>query len=192
MNTGTYNSPVRQLKIYFGNGTGGFTAGPVRSLSRKDPVPFVGQFSSDDSADILLFTRNFSGPGPAAPQILIGNGSGAFVDGATLPITNHPSHPMIGDFDNDGIDDVAVLDNSTGEVAVMLNNGSGAAKVTAQRTAIAAMGALSSGMTVDLDVDLDLLVDLRTSGEPLQTVVLLNDGRGLCPTHHSRFQPLLC
>ncbi len=179
VNTGTYSAPVRWLKIYFGNGSGGFTAGPVRSITRKDPVPFVGRFSGDSSADILLFTRTFDGTAPVAPQILIGNGSGNFTDGATLPIANNPGHPVVGDYDNDGIDDVAVLDNSTGEVAIMLNNGSGAAKVSPQRVSVTSSGGFRyrEGVTVDLDLDgdLDLLVGLYPSSN--QTV-LLNDGFG--------------
>lgn len=181
VNIGTESTPVRRLKIYFGNGSGGFTAGPVRSITRTSPVPFIGHFSGDNNTDILLFGRTFSGAAPA-PQVLIGNGSGNFTDGAILPVTNNPGFPIVGDYDNDGIDDIAVLDDSTGEVAIMLNNGSGAAKVSPQKIGIASPGQLryNSGLTIDLDLDgdLDLLVDVPLSSERGNVIVLLNDGHG--------------
>jgi hypothetical protein len=177
VNTGTYAQPVNLLKVYFGDGMGSLTLGTTRAITRSDAVPFVGQLSGDSHLDVLLFTRVYTGAGPA-PQILVGNGSGSLADGPVLPMTNHPGPPVVADFDNDGFADVAVLDDATGQVAVMINDGSGGAEGTIQRLTVTAPGGLNyntaQAVDLDLDGDLDLLVDIREPAGANQAQVLTN------------------
>ena len=170
------------LKTYFGDGTGSFVAGPTRTVTQPLAVPFLGHLQGDTHTDILLFSRTWDDEAAAPPRILVGNGTGQFLDGAVLPISNSPGHPTLGDYNSDGIDDIAALDNSTGEVAVMLNNGQGAALSPIQRIAVGAPGQLryrnGFALDSDLDGDTDLLVEVGNPGGPHNVQSLVNNGAG--------------
>ena len=179
--SGPAANPVRFLRVYFGDGAGGFISGTEQPISRLSAVPIVGHFDSDEHQDVLLFTRVFSGTqAPDAPTVLLGSGTGVLTGATTLPVTNHPGAPLVGRFDTDGDSDIAVLDNSTGEVAILLNNGDAGANGPIQRLKVTDTSGFDfhTGAVVDIDLDgdLDLLVGVLVPEGAPHAQVLLNSG----------------
>ena len=123
----TVNSSDNSLTLLFGNGAGGFTASTGGRTSQSGQYPVtsvaVGDFNRDGIQDLAV--ANF---GTDNVAILLGNGSGKFTPSAQSPIGVgiNPSSVAIGDFDRDGIQDLAVAnDGGNVSVSVLLGNGSG-------------------------------------------------------------------
>lgn len=90
-------------------------------------------------------------------QVALGRGDGSF-SGTTItnfPTANFITSPTIGDFNHDGIQDVAVSDYNTTSLRVLIGNGNGTFRVGSS----VALGFLPSIQTSG-DVDGDGLTDL--------------------------------
>ncbi|WP_353932841.1 FG-GAP-like repeat-containing protein [Okeanomitos corallinicola TIOX110] len=116
------NSTDKTVSILLGDGTGDFVeagSSPVGVSSAYNPIDvFIGDFNGDGKLDIA--TANFNlvelGTPSAAPSsnisILLGNGNGTFgpasIYGVPEAFTGTPlSAISLGDFNNDGLLDVA-------------------------------------------------------------------------------------
>ena len=118
-------SPPGGSALLLGNGTGGFTvslnipfvAGPINAVAAAD-------FNGDGILD--LATASTTGI-----QVLLGDGSGGFNQAPGSPITLLPftgpgaESLAAGDFNGDGIQDLAVQFGLGGNFTVLLGNGSG-------------------------------------------------------------------
>jgi len=77
----------------------------------------AGDFNGDKIPDIAVFRLNWSQRPEAPIQILVGDGKGAFKDSSNLifnnkpAITNFPARALVADFNNDGFDDIFVIDS---------------------------------------------------------------------------------
>ena len=87
-------------------------------------VALKGDFNMDGIPDILLFASGTSGTslmtGSANP-----NATGTFTPGTVWTIGHSASYAIVGDFNNDGLPDVALVIYSTSTnygVSVYLNN----------------------------------------------------------------------
>jgi hypothetical protein len=82
----------------------------------------VGDFNGDGKLD--LATANYDA---WSVTILLGNGDGTFTAGANGPILagNVPYSVTVGDFNQDGIPDLAVADSYDNTVTVLVGNGDG-------------------------------------------------------------------
>ena len=115
--------------ILLGNGDGTFT--PVAgSLTVGEVIGSiaVGDFNGDGKADLAVTNQidNSISYGGSSVSILLGNGDGTFTAAPT--IENPPTQPrsvVIGDFNGDGIQDLAVAGYST---QIFLGNGNGTFK----------------------------------------------------------------
>ncbi|MEA5576630.1 FG-GAP-like repeat-containing protein [Anabaena sp. UHCC 0451] len=132
-NAGDLNPASKTVTVLIGDGVGGFTASTVPVGSTFNPINvFVGDFDGDGDDDIA--TANFDLPelilnpantSPASDiSILLNNGSGSFSAAAGSPfaVPDGLSAIALGDFNNDGILDVAAgaLDND--DVSVYLGD----------------------------------------------------------------------
>lgn len=104
------------ISVEFGVGDGTFKSGP------KSPIPnlptqqdrfiretLITDFNADGNADMLLLTGGFV-------TALLGDGNGNFTQKFSFPGENSQGEfaAVIGDFNNDGIPDVAIADASPG------------------------------------------------------------------------------
>ena len=112
------------LVIYLGNGDGTYTEAPVPPLQGPTAGPMVlGDFNGDGILDIAVATYAANGV-----SILLGNGDGSFAAPieATVPGTIVSlTQVLTGDFNGDGIADLAVIDVDQGTVDILLGNGDG-------------------------------------------------------------------
>ena len=124
------NSP-QQLTVYLGKGDGSFQAG-VSSVVSADPNLYhalgiaAGDFNADGIPDLAF---GFNAGGTIA--ILLGNGDGTFRNGQSLsvPPPNGGSttieNIVVGDFNNDGVLDLAFANDGTSAIEVFFGVGDG-------------------------------------------------------------------
>jgi hypothetical protein len=114
------------ITVLLGNGDGSFT--PVTSSPATGVWPYsvvVGDFNGDGKLDLAVANQDSENV-----TILLGNGDGTFTAPASSPdsIPSGVSGPVslaVGDFNGDGILDLAVADYSSNNVSILLGNGDG-------------------------------------------------------------------
>ena len=88
----------------------------------------VGNFNADGFQDIAVANRGVfgrNGQENGDLSILFGYGDGTLAPQIHIVAGNHPHTVVARDFNGDGIDDLAVADDRTGDVRVLLAAGSG-------------------------------------------------------------------
>ena len=159
------------IAILQGNGAGGFTQtstlpGPLRFTRAAD-------FNNDNNLDLLVQTTNLA--------IYMGNGQGEFSAPTGISVGASTGAFTIGDFNQDGKQDIAVLvfiGGSSLNIRILLGNGNGAFG-SPRNIAIAGVN-LGGWITTD-DFNLDGMADLVvTSGDQPDghVLVLRGDGTG--------------
>jgi hypothetical protein len=123
----------------------------------------VGDFNGDGFLDLAVVNAG-------AVSILLGNGDGTFQPPVSLPVAGN--HLVVGDFESDGIPDLAVGNESGNTVSVLLGNGDG----TFRRAGnfLTGSGPFASALG---DFNGDGLLDLAVADRGSNDVsILLNDG----------------
>jgi sugar lactone lactonase YvrE len=112
-----------QVAILLGNGDGTFTqaAGSPITVGNANTLA-VGDFNGDGKLDMA-----FANYGGAIVTVLLGNGDGTFTtaSSANLPINTDSSEVVIGDFNGDGIPDLAVSSEYGRAVTILIGKGDG-------------------------------------------------------------------
>jgi sugar lactone lactonase YvrE len=119
----TYDDSV---SILLGNGDGTFAAATsVHSGSRGSPIASA-DFNGDGKPDLAVGVSGAGGIGDSV-TILSGNGDGTFTSGPAGPVvvSNSIASIKVGDFNADGLVDLALTDNTSGTLTAFLSNGSG-------------------------------------------------------------------
>ena len=117
-----------EVSVLLGNGAGGFTPA-TGSPFAAGPVPFsvaVGDFNGDGIQDLAV--ANFKATdGGNTITVLLGNGLGGFTPGPGSPFSagGGTTSIAVGDFNGDGIDDLAAANFYDFNVTVLLGNGLG-------------------------------------------------------------------
>ncbi len=116
-------SDGQQLFVYLGNGDGTFTFAPSLSLSSIGTSMTTGDFNKDGILDLAVIST-----GQQPVTILLGNGDGTFTAAATQPSVANlvsPQSVTAGDFNGDGILDLAIADAGSSNSVVLLGVGDG-------------------------------------------------------------------
>jgi uncharacterized protein (TIGR03437 family) len=163
------------VTVLLGNGDGSFTPAPHSpfAVGTNPNSIAVGDFNGDSIPDLAvanLGSRNVT--------ILLGSLTGQFTPSATspLPAGNGPSSIAEGDFNNDGIADLAISNQLDNTVTLLLGKG-GASFVSAPASPFAA-GA-SPGFVAVVDFNGDNNPDLAIANIDGNTItVLFGNGAG--------------
>jgi hypothetical protein len=166
-----------EVWVLLGHGDGSF--GPAQSVydgSLSALSVTVGDFNGDGKPDLAVA----SGTNPnGTVSVLLGKGDGSFLPALTFPAGYNPSAVAVGDFNGDGIPDLAVANGGTnpsnGSVSVLLGNGDGTFQAAVNYPA----GSYPNSVAVaDFNGDgiLDLAVASYTSSGTVS--VLLGQGDG--------------
>jgi hypothetical protein len=166
-----------QVIIMLGNGVGGFTqaaGSPVNTGSGTFPFALtIGDFNQDGRPDVA--TAN---GGTNNVTVLLGNGSGGLVaaPGSPFAAGTRPRSITTGDFNGDLRADLAVANENSGNVTILLGAGGGAF-APAPGSPIA-VGAGAQAVAVG-DFNLDNNVDLAAASQGTSSVIiLLGNGSG--------------
>lgn len=177
-----------EVQVLLGNGDGTFT--PMSPIYIPQGIFFVaaGELNRDGKPDLIVTNNAVFGL-----TILLGNGDGTFNMVAETPaIGDFPVSVVVGDFNRDGIPDVAVAGDGNGEfsygaVTILLGKGDGTFKpkpktfAAGQAPASIAIGDFDGDGILDLAVS-NLYVD---TGDPGTVTILLGHGNGTFTTPES-------
>ena len=135
----------------------------------------VGDFNGDGVKDLavtLSIASDFPAIGGVA--ILLGRGDGAFELTSSMGIGSGPAAVAVGDFNQDGIQDLAVTNQNSNTVAILLGQGNGTFELTHNFL----VGVNPRGVVV-ADFDADGRLDLAVVNSSSDTVtILLNNTPG--------------
>jgi len=119
---GSLGSSNRRLAVLLGKGDGTFTQkqsfdGPPHSF-----ILSVADFNGDGNLDLYVGAGDKDGP---FFEVLLGNGDGTFKGGGGDFFDCGEGPPAIGDFNGDGLLDIAAIDTCDEVVDVFINSGNG-------------------------------------------------------------------
>ena len=133
------NSNEGTVSILVNDGAGNFSpaATPTVAVGVSPLSVVVGDFLGNGKLDLAVvnqFGNDATESSPGTVSILLGDGTGGFTPAATLPVGYSPYAVAVGDFNGDGVLDLAVANscgndllcnNSPGTVSILLGDGTG-------------------------------------------------------------------
>lgn len=159
------------LSVLIGLGTGGFAPPAERSIDIRPYAAVTGDFNGDGHADLAIGGVRLAGSGGEL-QVLLGNGSGVFNDGGAFPAGEAPGALATGDFNADGILDIAASDFLLQSALVLPGAGDGSFGPV---VSIALSNPPSDVLVADFNNDgsPDLALTTQDPAEPHSAVELL-------------------
>ena len=177
---GNGTSDLQGVSILLGNGDGTFHSTGFYPTGGYPSAIAAGDFTGNGVLDLAVTI-----PSANDVLILLGNGQGEFPTQNTVSLGDEAANPVSivpGDFTGDGILDLAVLNQATGNVSILQGDGNGNFQV------------LSPPISLDLPLDsphalaagdftgdgkLDLAVTSAGFLSPDHVSILLNQGNGV-------------
>jgi parallel beta-helix repeat protein len=167
--------------VVMGNGDGTFQTGKIYAVG-EFPFSFAyharlvtGDFNGDGKVDLALDAGFRS-----TVYVLLGNGDGTFQPPAAykLPYFSAPDSIVVGDFNGDGVPDLAVADTG-GAIDVLLGRGDGTFGAGVYRQALVSSAELGINSLVAGDFNGDGKLDLAASSSDYASIeILLGNGDG--------------
>jgi hypothetical protein len=168
----TSNLADQNVSVLLGNGDGTFKPAVNYSTGLQTIGVAIGDFNGDGIPDIVV--TNNAGLVNGSVSVLLGNGDGTFQIPMNFPVGLTPAFVAVGDFNLDGIADLAVANSGSNTVSVLLGIGDG----TFQPAATYNVGSTPASIAVtDLNNDgfADLVIANTNSGS---VSVMLGAGNG--------------
>jgi hypothetical protein len=162
--------PETGVEVLRGNGDGTFTE--VASPKIDEPSTIVvADFNQDGIPDLAVAESGNGGFGSGMITVLLGNGDGTFTSVATSFSDLAPTAIAAGDFNGDGIPDLAAINEASDYMAILVGNADGT--FTAMTTGPVDLGATS---ILVADFNGDGIADIAASNgaNPAETVFLGN------------------
>ncbi|HTS67720.1 MAG TPA: FG-GAP-like repeat-containing protein, partial [Terriglobia bacterium] len=118
---------IDSIGIMLGNGDGTFSLRTDYATAASPMAAVAGDFNGDGKPDLAVPINNgqFN---PGAVSVFINNGDGTFQPPVNYSIGNPPQAIVAGDFNGDGIPDLAVVNTGNPQqsvVSILLGNGNG-------------------------------------------------------------------
>jgi FG-GAP-like repeat len=164
------------VTVYLAKGDGSFYPGISYGASSQMGYVAVADFNGDGKLDIAA-TDSQGG----VVQIFLGNGDGTFSIGGAYPTDAgegpYPENVVTGDFNHDGVIDLAIANPETSSVGVLLGNGDG---TFAAAVSYPVEGYYLNSITAaDLNGDgfVDLAVAAETEGPGAIAILLANNDK---------------
>jgi hypothetical protein len=174
----SFNSGANNIQIFLGVGDGSFVeapGSPITGLSFPMDGDFA-DFDGDGNIDIAV-ANSQPGPGGNGVTVLLGDGTGRFIPapGGPYAAGGQVRGIAAGDFNNDGIADIAATVSNADGVMVLLGDGTGrfTERAGGKIPTVAASPLLIFATDFNEDGNRDLV--LTTSSE---IVLLAGDGYG--------------
>jgi sugar lactone lactonase YvrE len=176
------NSSNGTVTILLGNGNGTFTAAPASPLTGPSPIGVaVADFNRDGILDLAV--SDYDGNSDNAVTILLGNGDGtfkapAYFGGAGL----NYRFLALGDFNGDGIADLAVGEFWSGEESILLGQGDG---TFAKAIGVGSNSPVNSGYIASADFNGDGISDLAVPNQDVSgtaAILLVNPTQSISAT----------
>jgi hypothetical protein len=177
------NSVENAIAVFLGKGDGTFTQGnkifqvgttPCVNLNEASNCALTaGDFNHDGNAD-LVATSGYDN----TVIVLLGHGDGTFslANGSPITVGNFPQAVKTGDFNGDGIQDLAVANAKDDTISILLGNGDGT--FTEASGSPITVGSFPFFVAV-ADFDGNGTADIAASNENDNTVsILLGNGDG--------------
>jgi Bacterial Ig-like domain (group 3)/FG-GAP-like repeat len=177
------NSVENAIAVFLGKGDGTFTpgnkifqVGNTPCVNPNEPsncALTVGDFNHDGNAD-LVATSGFNN----IVIVLLGHGDGTFspANGSPITVGSFPQAVKIGDFNGDGLQDLAVANAKDNTISILLGNGDGT--FTAASGSPIPVGSFPFFVAI-ADFDGNGTADIAASNENDNTVsILLGNGDG--------------
>jgi hypothetical protein len=177
------NGNLYVVSVLLGTGTGGFLT-PAIATACAAGIPAtsmaVADFNGDGTQDLAVAcaaSNNIA--------VLLGNGSGSFTPAAGSPfavgpVSAFPTSLVVGDFNGDGIADLATANITSNDLTVLLGNGSGGF-TSAPGSPFAIGGLITPGSMVVGDFNGDGFQDVALGNNTNITVLLGNGSGGFTP-----------
>jgi hypothetical protein len=164
-----------KISILLGNGDGTFTLQPALDAGGSMPWALAaGNFDGNGTIDLAV--ANFNNANASTVSVFLGNGDGTFAPAVTYPVGVGPSSIATGDFNGDGVTDLAVGNQNGATVSILIGDGLGA---FSQPNPAYAVGTTDLANVVAGDFDGDGNLDLAITSPSDDTVaVALGNGDG--------------
>ncbi len=162
-----------QIAVMVNNGGGSFGA-PIAQATGANPLSLVvGDFDKDGLTDVAVLIQGNPVSQPLL-SVFRGKGNGSFQVAQSANVGTAPRSIAAGDFNEDGILDVAVSEVTSGSVKIYLGNGDGTFQ-----TPVLFSASKNVGNIVVADFNTDGHLDIAAADDAAKTVsVLLGKGDG--------------